>query len=404
MYKKIGIIREGKQPIDRRVPLPPLLCREVLDKYPDLDLVVQHSPTRAYMDAEYELEEVPLVDGLDDRELIVGVKEVPIEMLLPGKSYLFFSHTIKKQPHNRKMLRTIMDRGITLIDHELLTDGKGERVLAFGRWAGVVGSYNAFRAWQLHHGSPDLEPANECYDRSEMERHLAMIPLRKDLRIVITGGGRVGKGAMEVLDHRGVKRVDPGPFLTEDFGTPAYCVVGSEHMYTRADGKPFDKSSFHADPSGHDSTFVQYAHRAHIYLACHFWDPRGPKLLTADELRDPRISLRVIADISCDVGGPIDSTLRSTTIAQPMMGYDKRTATECPVGSPGSITVMAVDNLPCELPRDASEAFGRDLIDHVLPNFLGEDPTGMIDRATIVRKGALTERFLHLVEYAQGDV
>lgn len=400
MYKKLGIIREGKQPVDRRVPLTPVLCREVLDTNPGLDLVVQHSPMRAFMDAEYELEGVQLVDDLGDRELILGVKEVPVDLLLPGKSYLFFSHTIKKQPHNKKMLRAIMERGITLIDHELLTDAKGERVLAFGRWAGVVGCYNAFRAWQVHHGSPDLEPANECYDRAEMEKHLAGLPLRKDLRVVLTGGGRVGKGAMEVLDKRGVKRVSPLEFLNTDFNVPVYCVAGSEAIYERADGKPFDKQAFHRDPSGHRSTFVRFAHRAHIYLACHFWDPRGPKLLSADELRDDRIALRVIADISCDVGGPIDSTLRSTTIAQPMMGYDRTTATECPVGRQGSITVMAVDNLPCELPRDASEAFGRDLVDNVLPCFLGNDPTGMIDRATIVKNGALTERYAYLADYA----
>jgi saccharopine dehydrogenase (NAD+, L-lysine forming) len=181
-----------------------------------------------------------------------------------------------------------------------------------------------------------------------------------------------------------------------------YCVAGSEHLYARADGKPFDKSSFHDDPSGHISTFAPYANRAHMYLACHFWDPRGPKLLSADDLRDPQLALRVVADISCDVGGPIDCTLRSTTIAQPIMGYDKATTTECPVGSAGSITVMAVDNLPCELPRDASEAFGRDLVDLVLPNFLGEDPTGMIDRATIVKSGVLTDRFRHLTDYAKG--
>ncbi|MEO8066990.1 MAG: NAD(P)-dependent oxidoreductase [Flavobacteriales bacterium] len=402
MYKKIGIIREGKQPVDRRVPLTPLLCREVLDAHPDLDLVVQRSPMRAFMDAEYEIEEVPLVDDLGDRELILGVKEVPVEMLMPGKSYLFFSHTIKKQPHNRKLLRTIMDRGITLIDHELLTDAKGDRVLAFGKWAGVVGCYNAFRAWQVHHGSPDMEPANECYDRAEMERHLADLPLLRDLRIVLTGGGRVGKGAMEVLDKRGVLRVDAEAFLTGTFDGPVYCVAGSEEIYQRVDGKPFDKAAFHADPSGHVSTFARFAHRAHIYMACHFWDPRGPKLLSAADLGDERISLRVIADISCDVGGPIDSTLHSTTIARPFLGYDRASATECTVGQAGSITVMAVDNLPCELPRDASEAFGRDLVDRVLPNFLGEDPTGMIERATIVRKGALTERYAYLSEFAMG--
>ncbi|HRP00253.1 MAG TPA: alanine dehydrogenase, partial [Flavobacteriales bacterium] len=219
-YRKIGIIREGKQPADRRVPLTPEQCARVIAKYPNIDLTVQRSNVRAYTDAEYEAAGVRLVDDLGDRELILGVKEVPLDMLLPGKSYLFFSHTIKKQAHNQKLLRTILDRKITLIDHELLTDPKGERVLAFGYWAGVVGAYNGFRAWQLLHGGPELKPAHACHDLEELERYLHAYPLPKDLRIVLTGGGRVGKGAMGVLERAGVQRITPAAFLTGTFDGP----------------------------------------------------------------------------------------------------------------------------------------------------------------------------------------
>ena len=402
-YRKIGIIREGKQPADRRVPLTPDQCRKALDRYPDLDLVVQRSEVRAFKDAEYDVLGIPMADRLDDRELILGVKEVPIADLIPGKSYLFFSHTIKKQPHNQKLLRTVLDRKIRLIDHELLTNAEGERVIAFGHWAGVVGAYNAFRGWQLIHGGPALKPAHECHDLEELEKHLHAFPLPKDLRIVLTGGGRVGKGAMGVLERAGVQRVKPAEFLNADHSGPIYTILGSADLYERIDGKPFDREAFHNDPTGHRSKFLPYAKHAQIYIACHFWDPRGPKIISADDLRDPSLALQVIADISCDIGGPIDSTLRASTIADPFYGYHRATGEEKPAGSEGTITVMAVDNLPCELPRDASNAFGNDLLEKVLPHFINGDKEGMIARATIAQNGELTERFSHLRSYAYGD-
>ncbi|HRD53561.1 MAG TPA: alanine dehydrogenase, partial [Flavobacteriales bacterium] len=207
-------------PADRRVPLTPAQCREVSIRFPQIDIAVQRSTVRAFSDAEYEAEGVRLTDDLSDRDLIIGVKEVPLDMFIPGKSYLFFSHTIKQQAHNRKLMRAVVEKGITLIDHELLTDQHGDRVLAFGYWAGVVGAYNAFRAWQLAHGGPPLRPAHECHDLEELERHLHAFPLPKDLRIVMTGGGRVGKGAMGVLERAGVTRVKPGEFLAQQFTKP----------------------------------------------------------------------------------------------------------------------------------------------------------------------------------------
>jgi hypothetical protein len=332
----------------------------------------------------------------------MGVKEVPLDMLLPGKSYLFFSHTIKEQPHNRKLLQDVLRKGIRLVDHELLTDPQGVRVLAFGYWAGVVGAYNGFRAWQLTHGGPALKPANACHDLEELERHLHAYPLPQDLRIVLTGGGRVGKGAMGVLERAGVERVTPAAFLSQPAAGPVYTVLGSSDLYERTDGAAFDKAAFHQDPSGHRSRFLAYARRAHIYIACHFWDARGPKILSADDLRDPAISLEVLADISCDIGGPIDSTLRATTIAEPFLGYDRHSGLEVHPGTEGSITVMSVDNLPCELPRDASEAFGRDLIERVMPHLAGTDEEGMIARATIAEAGSLTPRYNYLQKYVQG--
>jgi alanine dehydrogenase len=398
MYKKIGIIREGKQPPDRRTPLTPKQCHEVALQ--GVSITVQRSPVRAYTDDEYIAKQVRVTDDLTDRDLIIGVKEVPLDMLMAEKTYLFFSHTIKKQPHNAKLLRTVLDRRITLLDHELLTDTKGKRVLAFGHWAGVVGAYNAMRAWQATLGGPALKPAHQCHDRAEMDLELSRFPIPKDLKIVLTGAGRVGHGAMETLDRAGFSKVDPDSFLSHEHDGPVYTVLDSEHLYRRDDGKPFDRAAFHHDPSGHHAVFLPFVQKAHIYIACHFWDARGPKILTAEDLRDPQLALRAVADISCDIGGPVDSTLRASTIADPLYGYEKATGKECPVGTAGSITVMAVDNLPCELPRDSSKSFGRDLLSHVLPHLVGNDAEGMIARATIAKDGKLTEAYSYLADYA----
>lgn len=401
MFKKIGIIKEGKVPPDHRVPLTPQQCQDAMLQ--GIDIAVQRSPVRAYTDEEYTAMNIRVTNDLSDRDLIIGVKEVPLDMLMADKAYLFFSHTIKKQPHNAKLLATILQRRITLIDHELLTDIRGNRVLAFGRWAGVVGAYNAIRAWEVRDGAtPTLKPAHECHDRVEMDLHLSEYKLPKDLRIVLTGTGRVGKGAMETLDQAGIARVTPQEFLAKNFDGPVYTVLGSSDLYVRDDGKSFDRLAFHADPSGHHANFLPFAKRAHIYIACHFWDARGPKILTAEDLRDPALGIRVVADISCDIGGPIDSTLRASTIDDPFFGYDPGTGKEVRTGTPGSITVMSVDNLPCELPRDSSKSFGRDLMANVLPHLTGDDAEGMIERATIARDGKLTERFSYLADYAAG--
>ncbi|MBL7964416.1 MAG: alanine dehydrogenase [Flavobacteriales bacterium] len=396
---KLGIIREGKVPPDRRVALPPAQCQALLLAHPGLHIAVQPSPHRAYPDTEYAAAGIPLQEDLSDRDLLIGVKEVPVEQLIPSKTYLFFSHTIKKQPHNRMMLQAVLERGITLLDHELLTNEQGERVLAFGHWAGVVGAYNAFRAWHVHHGLPDLKAAHVCHDQTEMEAHLAEARLPARLRIVMTGGGRVGGGAMEVLERRGFKRMAPADFLTHEGDGLVYTVLASADLYARQDGRPFDKAAFHRDPSGHEARFLPFARHADLYLACHFWDPRGPKILSAADLRDPDLSLRVVADISCDVGGPIDSTLHASSIEAPFYGYDPGTAAEVPAGTAGSLTVMAVDNLPCELPRDASADFGHALATQVVPELLHGSTSAMVARATIVQAGQLTERYAYLADY-----
>ncbi|NUQ14450.1 MAG: alanine dehydrogenase [Flavobacteriales bacterium] len=398
--RRIGIIRERKVPVDRRVALTPKAARRAMALHPGLDLVVEPSPVRAFSDAEYEAAGVPLQADLGDRDLLIGVKEVPVEHLLAGKRYLFFSHTIKKQPHNRKLMQAVVRKGITLIDHELLTDDAGERVLAFGHWAGVVGAYNALRGWNMLRGGPGMKPAHECHDLAELKHEVLKLEDRAALHIVMTGAGRVGQGALELLESADVRRSTPDDLRSGKVTGPTVTVLGTGDLYKRVDGAPFDRHAFHRDPAGHRSDLLPYLHHATVYLACHFWDPRGPKILSHADLRTPGLALRLIADVSCDVDGPIDSTLRASTIDEPYYGYAPSTGGEVAFGAADSISVMAVDNLPCALPRDASEAFAQDLLDRVLPALLGEGDDAMVDRATIVEEGRLTPRFSHLEDYA----
>lgn len=398
--RRIGIIRERKVPVDRRVAMTPKAARRAMALHPDLDLVVEPSPVRAFSDAEYEAAGVRLSADLSDRDLLIGVKEVPVEHLLDGKRYLIFSHTIKKQPHNRKLMQAVVRKGITLIDHELLTDSSGERVLAFGHWAGVVGAYNALRGWNLLRHGPAMKPAHECHDLAELKHEVLKLVDRDALHIVMTGAGRVGQGALEMLEAADLRRTAPADLKDGRSTGPSVTVLGTGDLYRRVDGSPFDRAAFHRDPGGHRADLLPYLRHATVYLACHFWDPRGPKILTHDDLRTPGLALQLIADVSCDVDGPIDSTLRASTIDEPYYGYSPATRGEVAFGSAGSIGVMAVDNLPCALPRDASEAFAQDLLDRVLPALLGEGDDAMIERATIVEDGRLTARFSHLEDYA----
>jgi len=266
MERRIGIIRERKVPVDRRVAMTPKAARRAKANYPDLDLVVERSPIRAFTDAEYEAAGVTLAAGMGDRDLLIGVKEVPVEDLLPGKTYLIFSHTIKKQPHNRKLLQAVLKKGITLLDHELLTDAKGERVLAFGHWAGVVGTYNALRGWNMLHGGPSLKPSEECHDLAELKSEVKKLHAAADLRIAITGAGRVGQGALEILEVAGIHQVSTADFLRSVPG-PVFTVVSTSDLYARNDGAPFDKKAFYADPIGHHGTFLPSARTASVYLA-----------------------------------------------------------------------------------------------------------------------------------------
>jgi alanine dehydrogenase len=397
----IGLLREGRTPPDRRVALTPKKCVEMQDAYPGrIQVRVQPSPDRAFSDQEYRDLGIEVSDDMAACDVLLGVKEVAVQDLIPHKTYLFFSHTIKQQPRNRDLLRAVLDKDITLIDYELLTNAQGERVVAFGYWAGVVGAYNGLLTYGRKHGLYTLRPAWQCVDLEDMEEEFFKVRRLPPIKIAVTGSGRVAQGAVEVLGRMGIRRVSVYDYLYLDFKEPVYAQLRSSDYNRRADGRVWDTPNFHQEPRAYESTFGKYLPVTDLLIACAYWDPAAPRLFAAADTQRPDFKLDTIADVTCDVDGSIPLTQRSTTIEEPAFDYDPATGQLLPPYSgAGHITVMAVDNLPCELPRNASRDFGRQLLDEVFPHLLAGDPAGVLARATIASGGQLQPRFQYLAGY-----
>ncbi len=397
----IGLLREGKTPPDKRVPLTPKKCIEAQDQFPGLTIVAQQSEIRAFTDQEYRDLDIEVRPDVADCDVLMGVKEVPIAELLPNKTYFFFSHTIKKQPANRELLRQVLARNITLVDYELLTDEQGSRIVAFGRWAGIVGAYNGLLTYGRKHGLFRLKPAYECADMEDMQEEFFKVKKLPAIKMAVTGSGRVAQGAMEVLDLMGIRRVSVYDYLYLDFNEPVYTQLRSSDYNRRRDGRVWDTPDFHRHPEQYESTFGKYLPVTDLLIACAYWHPAAPRLFSEADTRRPDFRINTIADVTCDVDGSIPTTKRSTTIQEPAYDYNPATAAlESAYSAPDHLTVMAVDNLPCELPRNASRDFGRQLIAHVLPHLLADNgPDDVIRRATIATGGQLTEPYQYLADY-----
>lgn len=400
---RIGIIKEGKVPVDHRVPFTPAAAKEIIDKFGNVEVKCQRSNVRCYEDSEYSNNGIEVVDNVADCDVLMGVKEVPKEDLIDNKTYFFFSHTTKKQPYNRDLLREVLKKKIRLIDYENLTDNNGVRVVAFGRYAGIVGAYNGILTFGKRYNLFDIKPANQCFDMAEMQEEYKKVKLPA-IKIVVTGGGRVSRGAMEVLNGMRIRKVTPAQLLEEHFDEPVYAQLNSRDYNKRIAGGEFNRQEFHENPGNYESDFLKYAHVTDLLIAGAFWNPAAPVLFRREEILDLGFKISVIADITCDIEGSIPSTKQPSTIQDPIYDYNpEEDKVEPALKDEANITVMAVDNLPCELPRNASEDFGRELIDNVLPHLLGDDSEGMISRATIAENGELTEHFAYLQDYVDGN-
>ncbi|MFT2010733.1 NAD(P)-dependent oxidoreductase [Pontibacter sp. 13R65] len=396
---KIGIIKEGKTPLDARVALTPKKCVELMAAFPGAQVVVQPSDRRCFSDAEYQELDIPLQQNLADCDILMGVKEVPVVQLIPDKTYFFFSHTIKKQPQNAKLLRAILQNNITLIDYETLTNAQGQRLVAFGRYAGIVGAYNGIRTYGRKWGLFELKPAYLCREMEDMQEEYFKVKL-PPIKIGVTGGGRVAGGAMEVLDKMHIKKVSVFDFLYKQFKEPVYAQLHSGDYNTRPDVEVWDSPDFYQHPHLYQSTFRKFTRVTDLLMACAYWDPHAPKLFTEEEARAADFKINTIADITCDVNGSIPCTKRSATIDAPAYDYNPQTGElEPPYSNSRNITVMAVDNLPCELPRNASRDFSRQLLDRVIPHLFNGDKDGILQRGTIATGGRLTDRYAYLQDF-----
>jgi len=399
---RVGIIKEGKIPVDKRVPLTPDQVRLILETYPEVVIKCQRSEIRCFKDQEYQQAGAQLVDDISDSEVILGVKEVPLEKLVENKTHFFFSHTIKKQDYNRELLRTILEKKIRLIDWECLTNKNGKRLIAFGRYAGIVGAYNGILTFGKRYNLFDLRPAHECFDLEDLKSEFNKVELPQ-IKIALTGGGRVSKGAMEVLHGMKIRKVSPAEFLNENFNEAVFTQLNTRDYNRKEDGEIFDRDEFYSDPSIYVSDFLPYTKKADVLIAGAYWDPKAPVLFTRKDAVGKDFKTRVIADITCDIEGSIPSTKRSSTIEDPVYDYNPTNdRVEEAFTDEGNITVMAVDNLPCELPRNASEDFGKEFFSHILPNLLGDDTDQIIARATITKEGQLTDKFSYLQDYVDG--
>ncbi len=399
---KVAIIREGKVPHDKRTPLIPSQCTQILHDFPNIELVVQPSPWRAFKDEEYVKEGLNLQEDLSDCDILIGIKEVPYADLFPGKKYMFFSHTIKKQPHNKKLLQELIRKEISMVDYECLVDKDGNRVIGFGRFAGIVGAYNGVMAYGLKYKMFDLKPAHLCHDKKELFAELSKANL-PNVKLVVTGSGRVANGACETMGAMDLRKVTPYEFLNYTFREPVYVQLHSEDYFRARDNSPFSSFDFHNDPASYRCIFSDkesFASMTDVLIHCTYWDPRSDIMFTKERMRDPDFRISVIADVTCDINGSIPSTERASTIEDKFYGYDPVSGKETGVFDKAAITVMAVDNLPCELPRDASDGFGKHLIERVFPALFGNDTNGLIERASILEKGMLTKRFEYLRDYA----
>jgi len=395
---KLGILREYKIPEDDRVPLSPVQCAVLLKKYSDLQIVVEPYENRCYSNAEYQNYGITLQNNLEDCDVLLGVKEVPIDRLLANKTYLFFSHTIKKQAYNKSLLQAILAKNITLIDHETLIDERGERIIGFGKWAGIVGAHYALLMMGKKWGNFNLQPAHKFKNLEALKNIYKGLdfPTKK---IALTGNGRVGKGAYEILQAAGIKEISSNDFLNRDYNECVFTVLKTTDLYKNIDNSELDKEAFYANPSNAKSHFLPFANVADVLINGIFWDFRAPRLFEKTDALNEDFKLRIIADVTCDVDGSVPYTTRQTTTLQPYLAYDLEKNEECCPFSHNSLDIMAIGNLPNELPRDASTDFGNALVENVIPELFDVENSRLLKRASICQNGILSPRFSYLADW-----
>ncbi|BAO54185.1 NAD(P)-dependent oxidoreductase [Nonlabens marinus] len=401
---KFALIRERKNPPDRRVVLSPVQAAQLEHAFAKAELLIEPSQVRIFPDSSYTQAGLQVAEDITEADVMIGVKEVPVDALIPGKKYFFFSHTIKKQPYNRDLLCAILDKKIELYDHETIVNESNMRLIGFGRYAGLVGAYNAFRALGLKDNLFKLPKVDDLADFDAVKTQLELIRTElPPVNIVITGSGKVSGGIKEILELLHIHELTPKEFLQLgqfQNNQTVFTQLDVDDYYTRKDGLTPTKTECYNNPELLESDFMKFAAVADILITGHFYGDGAPYFFTREDMKSENFNISLVADVSCDINGPIACTLRASTIADPLYGYDPSSEKEVAFNTPGSIAVMAVDNLPCELPKDASEGFGEMFLEHVFPAFFNDDADGILERAKMTTKdGTLTERFSYLEDY-----
>ncbi len=396
---KIGLIREEKTPHDLRVAFTPGQCVELEQKFPIIKFTAQTSPHRCFDDATYKNKNILVQEDMTSIDILFGIKEIPIKSLIPNKTYFTFSHTFKKQPYNREMLQAIIQKNIRLIDYECLRNENGQRLVGFGRFAGIVGTHNGLLVYGKKTNTFNLKRAIDCDDYKELQSLYKNITL-PPIKIVLTGSGRVASGVLELLSIIGIKEVSSQDFVEQTFDEAVYTQLLPADLYTHKERGDFIREDYHQHPENYNCNFMAYTQVADLMINAIYWDPKAPRFFSKEDMKQDNFKIKVIADISCDVNGSVPATIHTTDKDTLVFGYNVDTESETNPYQSDSIDIMAVHNLPTELPKDASELFGNQLSKQIIPELLKES-SEILDHATICKNGDLTEYFEYLRDYVE---
>jgi alanine dehydrogenase len=394
----IGLIKEGKVPSDNRVALSPKQCRYLLDQFPSWDIIVESSPNRCFTDKEYQKEGIKVVEDISAADILLGIKEVPISQLIPNKKYLFFSHTKKAQTYNQRLFQAMMDKNITLIDYECLEHEDGQRLIGFGFFAGIVGAHNGIMAYGNRTKEFTLGRVKDVKDYMELVHTYFGLKL-PNIKIAITGSGRVAHGILEIMNLMDVQQVEPDEYTTRDYAYPVYVHLKGGDLYRHKTNNTYGRNDFHAHPANYNCLFNNYMKHTHILMNGIYWEPGIAPLFTMDDLKEDDYALTTIADITDDAHGSVPCNLGDSSSEDPIYGVNVTTLEKTSPYMQNGIDIMAVGNLPNELPRDASRYFGEQLIKYVIPDLI-KGGNKIIEGATMLDKGKLTQNFAYLEEYS----
>lgn len=398
---KIGIIKEWKQPADKRTVLTPHQCEQLMLDHPQIKISVESSSDRTFTDNDYRKHGIEITTDMSDCDMLLGVKEVPPDKLIPNKTYFFFSHTIKKQPYNLKLMRALISKKIRMIDFETLTEDNGKRIIGFGNFAGKVGAYNGLLTWGKKYKTFTLSPANQINSYNSIVQE-AKSKTKGDIRIVLTGTGRVGGGALKFLTDIGIKELKPDEFLTTKRKGIFFTHLGSRHLFKRKSDGKYDRQEFHAQPELYKSDFAKYIPKTDLLINGIFWTSKMPRLFEVSDIGKSDFNISVIADVSCDINGSVPITYKATTIYDPVFGVDRNSCKETKPFQAHTVDMMTVTNLPTELSKDASTYFGKTFVQRIMPEILKPEISKILNRATICNKGRLNKGYEYLKDYAGG--